>query len=480
MLNGSSLRPSSRHETDAWTWSGVSLLPAAMQRDVAASSSQQIPTSKKSKKEGSARAAANATAKVKKETMKKASGLCRTTMERLPEDIAHALEAVYESKGEQNYAPAGGTRRTFNRAAEQKLRVGSMCSGYNSESLALQRLGVPFTHVFSAEKDRHVQLLQKAVHPSEEPHGKVEDMDPDKLGDIDVLVAGFPCQSFSAAGPGRGAKDPRGLVVFYVLNVFIKKKPRLLLLENVRGLKRNHKPVLDVIVRIVTNAGYSVDVMELDGKDSMIPHSRPRLWISAIRNDSYFHKFLKPQPLKFHPLLRHGFVDLHNKSVKKCKLHRTGSAAVLRATRKLQKRGVNIRRRTIAINVEATRKYCCAMVECVPCITASRGRDGGHYILQRESKLSLEEIGKLMGIDEGIVVRMVATGVPACRIGEALGNGQSLNVLERLLARLLYAAGLVEARLPDVWESASSRALQMPARPMDTLKFVDDIRGSLR
>ncbi len=429
------------------------------------------PKAQIAKTEASVRAAAKATGKVKKETLTKTSvsGLSQTSLKRLPKDIAHTLQAVYESK-----------KGILKRTPDQKLRVGSLCSGYNSESLALQRLGVPFTHVFSAEKDRQVVLLQKAVHPSEETHGKVEDIDPDKLGDIDILVAGFPCQSFSVAGAGRGVKDPRGLVLFYVLNVLIKKRPRVVLLENVRGLKRKHKPVLDVIVRILTNAGYSVDVMELDGKDSMIPHSRPRLWISGIRNDSYFHEFVKPQPLEFQPLLRHGFLDLQNKSVKKLKLNRTGTAAVLKAKRKFQKRGVDIRDRTVAVDVQASRQFCGAMVECVPCITASRGESGGHYILQRESKLSLEEIGKLMGINEEIVVRMVATGVPACRIGHALGNGQSLNVLERLLARLLHAAGLVEARLPDVWETASSRALQMPARPEDTLKFVDEVRGSLR
>src|SRR5208283_2573086 len=66
----------------------------------------------------------------------------------------------------------------------------------------------------------------------------------DKLEPVDILTAGFPCQPFSIAGEKRGFKDERGLLFLHIIRIikeFGPRKPKVLLLENVRNFKSHDK-----------------------------------------------------------------------------------------------------------------------------------------------------------------------------------------------------------------------------------------------
>jgi DNA (cytosine-5)-methyltransferase 1 len=80
-----------------------------------------------------------------------------------------------------------------------------------------------------------------------------------EIPDHDLLCAGFPCQSFSVAGKRRGFEDTRGTLFFEICKVAKEKQPRLLLLENVKGLLSHEEgKTFHTIIRSLDELGYDL------------------------------------------------------------------------------------------------------------------------------------------------------------------------------------------------------------------------------
>ena len=138
---------------------------------------------------------------------------------------------------------AAGVVQKVRRVTDSRvLRVASDCSGWCSELFALRGLKVDFEHVFSSEKDlatsRVMQLLWGhllGVHckdMTKRNHNHIPD-------NIDLYVAGIPCQPFSVAGKGFGLADGRSEPFIHALAVLDLKKPkRIRLRERSRTLHR--------------------------------------------------------------------------------------------------------------------------------------------------------------------------------------------------------------------------------------------------
>lgn len=113
-----------------------------------------------------------------------------------------------------------------------------------------------------------------------------------QIPDFDILCAGFPCQPFSMAGLRRGFDDIRGTLFFQIARIVQHKidngnAPRVLLLENVKGL-RNHDRgnTLREIVRVLEEElHYNVRMEVLNAKHFGVPQNRERLFIVAWRDN---------------------------------------------------------------------------------------------------------------------------------------------------------------------------------------------------
>jgi hypothetical protein len=82
---------------------------------------------------------------------------------------------------------------------------------------------------------------------------------PEQLPDFDLLVGGFPCQSFSIAGARKGFDDTRGTLFFEIARIAAVKKPKYLFLENVPGLLNHDKGrTFETILRTLDGLGYNV------------------------------------------------------------------------------------------------------------------------------------------------------------------------------------------------------------------------------
>lgn len=100
------------------------------------------------------------------------------------------------------------------------------------------------------------------------------------LPDFDILVGGFPCQSFSIAGKRQGFEDTRGTMFFEIARILHDKRPRYFLLENVKGLlNHDNRKTFITIIKTLTDFGYSVEWAVLNSRYFGIPQNRERVFI---------------------------------------------------------------------------------------------------------------------------------------------------------------------------------------------------------
>jgi DNA (cytosine-5)-methyltransferase 1 len=114
---------------------------------------------------------------------------------------------------------------------------------------------------------------------------------------IDLLTAGFPCQPFSNAGDRKGTKDPRGQLYLRVLEAVKHYKPRVVLLENVRGIttsKHGRRLVIEVIMSNLKELGYKVSFKLVDSSDYRVAQRRLRLLIVGTKS---VEPFIFPKPM---------------------------------------------------------------------------------------------------------------------------------------------------------------------------------------
>ena len=115
------------------------------------------------------------------------------------------------------------------------LKVCSLFSGIGGIDLGFKQAG--FDIVWANEFDKDAATTYRHNFGGEHLVEKdIRKVDVSKIPDFDILVAGFPCQSFSTAGKQLGFKDPRGDLFFQVERVAKVKRPNVIFLENVSNL----------------------------------------------------------------------------------------------------------------------------------------------------------------------------------------------------------------------------------------------------
>ena len=121
-------------------------------------------------------------------------------------------------------------------------------------------------------------------------YGDITNIDPNTLPDFDLFMGGFPCQPFSVAGLMQGVNDTRGrgTMLSHIVRILNVKKPKYILLENVKGfLSEKFKDTREALAEMLKEIGYSTFedasfvCTLLNTKDYGIPQNRERVWIFA-------------------------------------------------------------------------------------------------------------------------------------------------------------------------------------------------------
>jgi len=190
----------------------------------------------------------------------------------------------------------------------KKLKVTSLFCGCGGMDLGIQGdfnfLGkhfkeLPFEVVYAADNDSYATAIYNSNFEHKCETKDVRDIEPNNIPDHDILLGGFPCQSFSISAqnpPRLGYKDDRGKLFFEMVNVLKEKKPRFFIGENVKGLlSANKGQAFPMIVKEFEKAGYYIHHKLLNASEFGVPQKRERVFIVGFREfDDYFN-FRFPQ-----------------------------------------------------------------------------------------------------------------------------------------------------------------------------------------
>jgi len=135
--------------------------------------------------------------------------------------------------------------------------------------------------VWANEIDKYAcQVYRKNFGEGELYEGDITKIEAGLIPDHDLLCAGFPCQAFSIAGKRRGFTDIRGTLFFEIIRIAREKQPRLLLLENVKGLLSHEKGrTFKIILAALDEIGYDCQWEVLNSKNFGVPQNRERVFI---------------------------------------------------------------------------------------------------------------------------------------------------------------------------------------------------------
>ena len=135
------------------------------------------------------------------------------------------------------------------------------------------------------EVDKFARESYKKIHNTEgeiELHDitTVSDEFIKSIGHVDIICGGFPCQAFSIAGTRQGFEDTRGTLFFEIARFSSILKPKILFLENVRGLLSHNKgETFETILKTMDGLGYDVEWQVLNSKNFGVPQNRERVFI---------------------------------------------------------------------------------------------------------------------------------------------------------------------------------------------------------
>lgn len=152
----------------------------------------------------------------------------------------------------------------------------------------------------------------------------------DYRGQLDLLVGGSPCQSFSSVGAKCGLADTRGTLFYEFARIVQETQPRVFIYENVRGLLTHDNGNTWAVMRSVFENDLNYRIVEpqiLNASDYGIPQSRRRLFVVGIRNDIACKDFAYPSVVD----LKYTMQDfLENKCAEGCFLYdkKTGDLVV--------------------------------------------------------------------------------------------------------------------------------------------------------
>ena len=122
---------------------------------------------------------------------------------------------------------------------------------------------------------QYLQNIESRTKPEED----IFNLEEKNIPYHDIICAGFPCQPFSSAGKKLGMDDDRSKVYDKLLSIINKKKPKILLLENVKNLTIiDNGEVIKKIISDLTKLGYNVSYSILNTYNFGLPQNRERLF----------------------------------------------------------------------------------------------------------------------------------------------------------------------------------------------------------
>jgi DNA (cytosine-5)-methyltransferase 1 len=178
------------------------------------------------------------------------------------------------------------------------VRIAALFSGAGGLDLGFKNAG--FDVVWANEYDKTIwETFEKNHTDTKLDRRSIRNIPNNELPEnIDGLIGGPPCQSWSLAGAMRGIEDDRGSLFYEYIRVLSHLKPKFFLAENVKGIvSRAHRKEFENIISLFDEAGYNCQYEVLNACDFGVPQTRERVFIIGFRKDIKVD-FKFPKPIK--------------------------------------------------------------------------------------------------------------------------------------------------------------------------------------
>ena len=264
-----------------------------------------------------------------------------------------------------------------------------------------------FKCVFSSEIDEHAKEVYK-LNFGDTPFGDITKLDENQVPNHDILLAGFPCQPFSIAGEKRGFCDTRGTMFFEIERIISAKKPRVVVLENVKHFKNHDKGrTLKTVIYSLENLGYTVSWQVLNAKDFGVAQNRERTIIIASKSGIKFNfsKLKKQKPIFIKDILEENgdfeYLDEDEYTIiDNPKVQKSGLVFIGYRNKKIRIKGVRENTTHLSrVHKQPNRIYDSNGTHS----TLSSQESSGRYFIyhnNRVRKLTLKECFRLMGFPD--------------------------------------------------------------------------------
>ena len=190
------------------------------------------------------------------------------------------------------------------------IKVFTAFSGYDSQCLALNRLGIDYELVGWSERDQYAIKAHDALFPqwAERNYGDISKVDWAQVPDFDLFTCSSPCQDFSQSGLQRGGvkgSGTRSSLLWECERAIIAKKPKYLLMENVAALvSQKFIKTFQSWMSLLESYGYRNYAQVLNAKDYGVPQNRERIFLVSVREDCLPEQYYFPKAQKLTRLMK--------------------------------------------------------------------------------------------------------------------------------------------------------------------------------
>lgn len=310
--------------------------------------------------------------------------------------------------------------------------------GIGGFRLGLESVGAKC--VFSSDIDKYA-CQTYSDNFGEYPLSDISLIDEKKIPDFDILCAGFPCQPFSIAGLRKGFEDTRGTLFFDVVRILKEKKPRVFILENVKGLV-NHdqgktlKVILNTLAlkinnednlnKFTDNLGYNVHYKVLNSRDFGVPQNRERIYIVGFLDKDINFNF--PSHVKNKKTLS----DILEKNISN---NSVSEKAKVNIEYHLKKKELESKKELIAYEIRKSK--CSFRYDGIsPTLTAKMGTGGNNVpvVVSEMRKFTIRECLRIQGFPDSYKMKDSKS-----QNYKQIGNSVSVPVI-KLLSKEIFKA----------------------------------------
>lgn len=319
----------------------------------------------------------------------------------------------------------------------KKLKFIDFCAGIGGGRIGLTNNNlecVGFSEIDSIPEKTYRTFFGEA----EKNWGDLTKINPKELPDFDLLIGGFPCQTFSVIGKRAGFNDNRGLIIYSLIEILKQKNISYFILENVKGLTNHDKGnTLKEIVRSLENAGYDLEYKVLNSINYGVPQMRERIYFVGIKKGLKKKVFKWPKPFKKLTLKdclkddNSEILSTDDKTFQKY-LNNKYNSGKYDINKILSKDYLVLDTRQSDLRIYENK---------VP--TLRTGRHGILYVKDGNfHKLSGYEALLLQGFPESLATKAKQSKINSNKLLAQAGNAMTVNVIESICKELLESIGV--------------------------------------